>query len=143
MPDHAYQLEAHGSAKNVRAILADLRAHLRKQGMGDDQCGTVEIAMAEALNNIVEHAYAPKCEGPIWLSAKCATNTLTIELRDKGQPLPNLDLPEMNRPDASGPLESLPEGGFGWFLIHSLTAALSYVRNGNENRLRLSFEINP
>lgn len=143
MPEHAYQLEAHGSAKNVRAILADLRAHLRKQGVADDQCGTVEIAMAEALNNIVEHAYAPQCEGPIWLSAKCATDTLTIELRDKGQPLPNLDLPEMNRPDASGPLESLPEGGFGWFLIHSLTAALSYVRNGNENRLRLSFEINP
>ena len=33
-------------------------------------------------------------------------------------------------------LEDLPEGGFGWHLIHSLTNDLTYLRTGGCNRLR-------
>jgi serine/threonine-protein kinase RsbW len=42
-------------------------------------------------------------------------------------------------PDASGPLHSLPEGGFGWFLIQNLANTLDYRRMAGENHLYLGF----
>ncbi|WP_245605407.1 ATP-binding protein [Roseicyclus elongatus] len=32
----------------------------------------------------------------------------------------------------------LPEGGFGWLLIHQISTALTYRRDGGENRLSLT-----
>ncbi len=140
---HGFHLEAMGTPDSVREILCDLRARLQALGVGEDRCGEVEIAMAEALNNIVEHAYAPGCAGPLRLSARLRDTHLVISARDAGQPLPGLDLPNRALPDTSGPLESLPEGGFGWFLIHDLTEKVEYTRKENENHLTLVFAINP
>ena len=54
-------------------------------------------------------------------------------------PLPGLRLPEGTAPPAVTPRESLPEGGFGWFLIRALTERLDYARADGENRLTLHF----
>lgn len=37
-------------------------------------------------------------------------------------------------PDIEG-VESLPEGGFGWLIIHGLTRSLVYFREGSRNLL--------
>ena len=34
---------------------------------------------------------------------------------------------------------ALPEGGFGWFLIRTLTKSLNYIRQNDENCLTLVF----
>ncbi|WP_371227722.1 ATP-binding protein [Roseovarius sp. 2305UL8-3] len=139
----SFQLETLGTPETVRDILGDLRARLQNIGLDEDRCGTVEIVMAEALNNIVEHAYAPQCEGPLCLSARLDRGHLVIRTRDRGHPLPGLTLPKRALPDATGPLDSLPEGGFGWSLIHDLTETAQYTRKASENRLTLTFAINP
>ncbi len=139
----SFHLEAMGTPETVREILGDLRARVQALGVDEDHCGTVEIAMAEALNNIIEHAYAPGFAGPLWLDVQLGEGRLVIKTRDTGHPLPGLDLPKRALPDASGPLDSLPEGGFGWFLIQDLTETVEYTRKENENRLTLVFAINP
>jgi len=142
-PQHSFRLQAKGTPETVRVILSDLRARVQALGISEDQCGTIEIAMAEALNNIIEHAYAPECEGPLRLDVSLGDTQLQIETRDIGHPLPGLDLPVNAFPDASGPLDSLPEGGFGWFLIRELTNKVEYTRKENKNHLTLVFAINP
>lgn len=137
-----FRVEARGTPDTVRDILGDLRQHLSGLGLSQDSCGTVEIVMAEALNNIVEHAYAPHWEGPLWLSGALKDGVLTLNTRDTGHPMPGLDVPQGSLPDASGPLDTLPEGGFGWYLIHDLTESLSYRHEDGENRLTLTFAIN-
>ncbi len=131
-----------GTADGVRSILTELRQKLIALGMMSEQRGTVEIVLAEALNNIIEHAYAPQEPGPLQLHADLKPDWLEIELRDRGRPFPGLGLPHPILPDSSGPVRTLPEGGFGWYLIHNLTDRVSYHRVADENHLYLGFMIN-
>ena len=141
--DRNFSMRTTGTAENVRSILSELGQQLRDFGLGEEICGTVEIATAEALNNVIEHAYAPTCEGPVALDASLNSERLVLTLWDNGMALSGGTLPGAALPDASGPLETLPEGGFGWYLIRELTDALSYRREGPHNRLVLEFAVNP
>jgi serine/threonine-protein kinase RsbW len=124
----------------VRALLAEVRGWLALAGLSEERCGTVEIALAEALNNVVEHGYAGT-RGEIALELRHANGALRATLRDNGPPLPRLRLPAGKVPSPDGARAALPEGGFGWFLIRSLTRELSYARSGTENRLTLVFDL--
>lgn len=132
------------TALDVRRMLGALRTRLARAGITAEDRGTVEIALAEALNNIVEHAYQPDADGSpgtITLTLSIGPTNLSCELRDEGVALPGLAPPAASAPDVTGPRETLPEGGFGWSLIRALTARLYYLRDGAENRLILHFDL--
>lgn len=129
------------TALDVRRMLGELRARLVAENLPDEDCSNIEIALAEALNNIVEHAYRPGPHGTITLTLSVGQRRLTCELRDQGVAMPGLAPPVGTVPDVSGQRATLPEGGFGWSLIHALTARLHYLRNEEENRLILDFDL--
>lgn len=103
--------------------LADLPADLRQEA---------ELVLAEVLNNIAEHAYA---DGPGLIEVQVAAqgDGLACYVRDRGAPMPGGVPPSGGLPAATGP--DLPEGGFGWHLIRTLTRDLSYARDRGGNRL--------
>lgn len=123
------------SEPGIRASLADMRGFIAASGLGADACGTAEIVLAEALNNIAEHAYAASGTGAIHVALTVLEGHLLMEIVDEGAALPGLTPPPCKQPclDAS----DLPEGGFGWFLIRSLTESLRYERKGGTNHLQL------
>lgn len=121
----------------VRTALMAMRRFMAGAGLGADACGTAEIVLAEALNNIAEHAYAANGTGEIRVTLCVAADRLTAEIVDHGAALPGLRLPDTALPCPGPALSCLPEGGFGWFLIRSLTRCLRYDRRGRENRLLL------
>ena len=141
-PDQPITFRFAASEASVRIALTDLRRWLAEIGLSPDTCGTVEIVMAEALNNIVEHAYAEQGTGPVDINIQHLGNRLGIELSDRGRPLPGLHLPQGHLPSTKVPLADLPEGGFGWYLIHRLTDALDYERHADQNHLRFEIAIN-
>lgn len=95
--------------------------------------GTAEIVLAEALNNIVEHAYA-RYRGDIQISLRLSSSELICRIVDTGLPMPDATLPAgILQPFREG--GELPEGGFGWFLIRTLSRDLEYRRDGNSNLL--------
>ncbi len=128
----------------VRQALAGLLATTPVRTLGDGDRGTVELVLAEVLNNIVEHAYAGGT-GPVEVDLWATASGLGFQVVDAGHPMPNGTLPEGQLPDlpqvGDGPpdLADLPEGGFGWHLIRSLTKDLSYARHDGRNLL--TFEI--
>jgi serine/threonine-protein kinase RsbW len=134
-----FTLTATASELAVRDTLLTVRARLSAQGVSDDTCGSVELAMAEALNNIVEHAYATDKPRDILLNVSITPDRLCFQLCDGGAPLPGLCLPQGALPDRSGPIDDLPEGGFGWFLIRDLTERVAYERRDGVNHLTLEF----
>jgi len=96
--------------------------------------GTAEIVLAEALNNIVEHAYDDG-SGRIDLLVRLQPPDLLCQIEDRGKSMPGDALPIGKlRPFSS--FDDLPEGGFGWHLIRTLSRDLKYQRDEGRNCLR-------
>lgn len=132
-------LTAPATELRVRDILGRARRWLGVQGLSDDTCGAVELVLAEALNNIVEHAYAAESPGDIRLVATVSPLRLRCVLSDQGTALPGLTIPGGRLPPHNVARDDLPEGGFGWFLIRDLTDRIDYRRNAGWNHLTLDF----
>ncbi|WP_380055692.1 ATP-binding protein [Falsihalocynthiibacter sp. SS001] len=122
-------------AMDVRATILKLLAKLRALNFSEADCSKVELVVAEVLNNIVEHAYPDGGRGTIRLRIDFQESALAFEVVDHGLPMPNRSLPSAHIPKLENGA-NLPEGGWGWMLIHELSHDLSYVRTGCENRLR-------
>ncbi len=105
--------------------------------LAEDLRGTVEIVMAEILNNIVEHAYAGD-EGQIEMTLQDAESGLHCLISDCGRPFPLGEPPAGDLPGLEG---DIPEGGFGWALIRAYAEDLHYERRAGRNHLR--FRIGP
>lgn len=134
-------ISLHFPAQNtaVRSALLQVDATLRTEGIDADLRNRTQIALAEACNNIVEHAYPDqRCDDPaITLDIASDRGGIQITLRDKGGPMPEGRLPGPDLPalDADDPL-FLPEGGFGWPILRSMTRAISISRRNGQNILR-------
>jgi serine/threonine-protein kinase RsbW len=117
----------------VRDALSALMAGPVLDSVSADARGTAEIVLAEAMNNIVEHAYADEA-GEITLTLWHAAGEVACRITDRGQSMPDETPPpgQLVFPDHT---DELPEGGFGWFLIRSLSRDLRYARFGTLNEL--------
>ena len=131
-----------GTAGSVRGALTTVRSALRGMGVPQETCGIVEFVLAEVLNNIVEHAYAGNAAGFVELDLERREGALAFEMRDWGHPMPGSAAPDGQPKDLEVPIPDLPEGGFGWHLIRSLTLDLSYDRTGSANVLRFLVPLN-
>lgn len=121
------------SAEAISAGLQDMFSCEMLQALTEDSRGTVEIVLAEVLNNVVEHAYA-RYPGPIEVTITSGQGYLFVRMVDRGLPMPNEDLPGAGLGKAPN-IQDLPEGGFGWYLIRSLSQELTYLRDGPDNVL--------
>lgn len=119
----------------TRGVLRDLVGALHGAGIGAEDVATVELILAEVLNNIAEHAYAER-PGPVRLTVATGPGGLACRIADRGRPMPAGGAPDPGLPHIAPP-QALPEGGFGWHLIRSLTSDLVYCREAGWNTLNL------
>lgn len=136
----AVRLMLPGDPVAVRAALARLCAELDATGIAGEDVANAELVLAEALNNIVEHAFATPCDDDrIEMTIVAGPVGIGCELRDNGRPMPSGRLPCTPLSGLPSPdrmvLNALPEGGFGWHLIRSLARNLCYAREEGANRL--------
>lgn len=118
----------------VRDALAALMAGPVLTDVSDDGRGMTELVLAEAMNNIVEHAYADVACGEITLTLWQAAGEVACRITDRGTAMPDAALPAGLLSDPAMAAD-LPEGGFGWYLIRTLSRDLRYARHGTLNEL--------
>lgn len=129
-----------GDDVGVGGMLADLQATLAVKLVDPDRTGDMMIVLGEMLNNTVEHAMRDQDGGWIDLSVRDAGARIEVVTRDDGRALPPALLTgDVELPEAGEDVETMPEGGFGWFLIHSLVDDLTYERDDGVNRISFSF----
>lgn len=119
----------------VRLVLRAVLARFARTISADD-AGALELALAEVLNNVVEHAYGDQT-GLIVVEVVRHADALACVVSDRGRQMPGGDLPPAL--DFGALSAGLAEGGFGWPLIRTLTRDLNYLRCGRINVL--SFRI--
>lgn len=126
---------------DARSGVSDVVAKLRALGVPGSRVDEVQIALTEAVNNVVEHAYAGSAPGEVLIRGELYSERLWISIRDAGAPFPSGELPAGQPADIDVATEDLPEGGFGWFLIRELASQVQYERADGNNNLSLCFEI--
>jgi len=130
--DKSYPADFRWVRRAVQNAVDDLRA----DGLSEEALGSVEIVLAEALNNVAEHAYPEDAPGDMRVIIKRRPKALMFEIRDRGKPMPKGRAPIGNHPMTEFNQEdAMPEGGYGWFLIREIVSDLVYDRHDDENFL--------
>lgn len=138
-----FTASARNNAEDVRRVLDEFRAAALVAGL-DDLCGSAELVLAEVLNNVVEHALAGMGgRGSFGFSCHGDAHQLAISVTDNGRAMPGGQvpggaLPDVDTPMESGDIDALPEGGFGWALVHALVHDLHYARKNGVNTLNMT-----
>lgn len=118
----AFSFTFDSTASDGHAALTAATAYLEIQNVFS---ADIELALAEAINNVVDHAY--DSVGSIDLDVYATGNTVHCVISDHGRPYnPRTALPDMNR-------------GHGWRLINMIAARCDLIRTDDRNRLILEF----
>ena len=131
-----------GAEDGVRAGLALVLSKLVPLGLNVDELGTVELVLAEVLNNVFEHSLATSSDTTtIEVHGHHDSLGLHLLVVDQGMPMPTGKAPVGLAPDLDVTRADLPEGGFGWFMIHTLAKNVHYTRVSGENHLSLLLQV--
>lgn len=137
--DSALHLTFPSSPLSVRHALQSVVAALPELDI--EERGTVELVLAEALNNVAEHAYGAEDRGWISLDCRAEADGLHFRIRDEGRPMPDGAAPMGQPAPLPETLKAMPEGGFGWFLIRDLSRDVHYARKGDVNELTFRMRV--
>jgi serine/threonine-protein kinase RsbW len=127
--------------RSIRDSLAEVRLRLAKDELTEEELATVEVVLAEVMNNIAEHAYAWRRDGEMILVLRHTPQGLSISVSDEGVAMPDLQVPTSGGLDPEAPLTELPEGGFGWLIIRQLARDVTYARKDGVNHLSFRIEV--
>ena len=120
---------------NVRLAIERAMESLAPVNLSPEDLSSIELILAEALNNVVEHAYPPGQPGNVKMVLRHVRSGVMIEIRDTGKPMPEGRTPLGLHPQEKRPEDKLPEGGYGWYLIRQLARDVVYDRENGENFL--------
>ncbi|MEO1152502.1 MAG: ATP-binding protein [Pseudomonadota bacterium] len=130
-----------GTFDGVRWALTQVMVQLGSDRYSLEERGTVELVLAEVLNNVVEHAYAGRSDGKVALRVEQGISGLSVAVEDDGEPMPDGGLPGGAMAAPTEDLLAMPEGGYGWFLIGQLARDHQYRREAGRNSLTFRISV--
>jgi serine/threonine-protein kinase RsbW len=132
--DAATALELPGSEEALRTARTGLDAFASGQGLAPERVWQFQVALDEALSNIVR--YGRRDGGPLRIELRLLLRDGLLEMvvEDDADPFDPLKAPP---PDTKAPLHERRPGGLGIALVRELMDVVEYTRVGDRNRLRL------
>lgn len=125
--------------QEVAQLAAFVEEACEKAGMDASTTMQMNLAMEEAVVNVMNYAYPTGTKGDIDIEATINEKGLTFVIADSGTPF---DPTAEKEADTSLSAEERPIGGLGIFLVKQLMDEVSYERKDGKNRLTLvKFEV--
>jgi len=115
------EMKVPAKAEYVGVIRLSVSGIANRMGFNYEDIEDLKVAIAEAVTNVVEHAYKDNETGEVTIGFGVYEDRLEMMVADRGG---SFDLKEVKRD--IGPyqpyesIETLREGGFGLFLINAL-----------------------
>jgi serine/threonine-protein kinase RsbW len=94
----------------------------------------LSLVLEEALTNVIDYAFDTEAPQQITVQLRAGTDTVTVQIIDKGKPFNPLQDHTINLPTN---LNEAGRGGLGLHLIRSYTQTCHYQRTDNQNILTL------
>lgn len=132
-----FELVVRSRPDAVRKTLTQLRRVVAPLAPTPTFIDRFELVLAEALNNVVEHAYRNNPDGTIWLRCSSDPSGLVVQIKDNGVAVPDSRMPDQPVFPDPAAVSTLPEGGFGRHLIRHLADRVEYRRLAGQNCLIL------
>lgn len=130
-----FSLRLPAELDHLPVFLDHVRQTAQAAGLEEASGIRLELAVEEALVNVVNHAYAGQNHpGVVACRVIVEVDGLTVEIVDEGPPFNPLTQPE---PDTTLELEQRQPGGLGIFMIQQLTDEVSYHREEDRNVLTI------
>lgn len=115
------------------AQISDLIVQQAKEaGLDEAAIYAVDLAVDEAVTNIIEHAYGGEGLGNIQCTCQVKEDGLIITLRDFGKPFNPEKIPA---PNVKARLKDLKSGGAGLFLIRKMMDEVHFEFNPKTGNL--------
>jgi anti-sigma regulatory factor (Ser/Thr protein kinase) len=106
-------------------------------GLGEVVVYEIELAVVEAVNNAIKHAYGTRAGHPVEVVISVNEKRLQCEICDRGEPLPFLQKGQVLDFDPRNKRD-LPEGGMGLHIMEQVMDDVAYhVRDDGKNCLVL------
>ncbi len=107
-----------------------------RHALSDSQAMSLNLALEEAVVNVIDYAYPADTKGDIILAVETDGDSLVFKLIDHGAPFDPTKVPDA---DTTLDLEDRPIGGLGIFLIRQIMERIEYQRVGDANRLTMTY----
>lgn len=117
--------------ESLHPVLECVRKSVMEQGICEKELRKIEVAVEEAFINIISYAGSDKLE----VNCSVSGGVFEIEMVDWGVAFNPLE--KEIAIDASKPVEERAVGGLGIHLIQEIMDEVSYLRDGEMNRLQL------
>jgi anti-anti-sigma factor len=116
----------------LRKIVALVEQFAAENRLPDGIVNDIDVALDEALSNIVTYGYEQPGSGTIVVRLAYQNGEVRVEVEDAGRAFDPLQAP---LPDLTGDLTERRVGGLGIHFIRSLMDTVSYDRIDGRNRL--------
>lgn len=120
--------------QEVAQLAAFVEEACEKAGMDASTTMQMNLAMEEAVVNVMNYAYPTGEKGDIDIEVLIDDKGLTFVIADSGTPF---DPTAEKEADTTLTAEDRPIGGLGIFLVRQLMDSISYERKEGKNRLTL------
>lgn len=128
------QLSIASRLELVRLLGQAVRGICQSLPLSGDEVDALELAVCEAANNSIKHAYKGKPDGTVRVTVVVDGTGLVICVQDRGTPM--LDTKKLaNELPVPHSVKELPEGGMGLFLIRKAADSVGYKAGDPDNVL--------
>jgi serine/threonine-protein kinase RsbW len=121
--------------KNLERVSDFVLEMARQAQFSEQTTDHVQMAMDEAVTNVMEHAYGGRADGAIVIECQVTARELRIEIRDRGEPF---DPNTIQEPDIHSPLSERAIGGLGVFFMRKLMDEVVFARDRHGNITRMT-----
>lgn len=129
-----FYLEISSDMANLERVSDFVLDMARQSNLSEQITDHVQMAVDEAVTNVMEHAYGGRTDGKIAIECRVTADELQIEIRDRGEPF---DPDTIREPNIHSPLSERTIGGLGVFFMRKLMdhVEFSHTRRGNLTRM--------